>query len=237
MIDFIICDDDKNVCKKVTNIIDKIMMKNKQAYRISIFSDYDNKFLEYIKKKKELVIYILDIVTPSRSGIDIARKIRKNDVDSVIIFLTGHDELGPTILKKELLFLSFINKFDEAEEMLTNAIKKSLHILNVKKVLKFEEKSVIYIISLNDILYIKHDNSIRKSIIKTTGNEYSTYKSLVTLIKMLDGRFVRIHRSCIVNFDRINAINKKDKIVTFDNNENIDLLSLKYLKELKKNVR
>lgn len=237
MIDFVICDDDKNICKKVTNIIAKIMMKNKQAYRTYIFNDYDDRFLESIKKNKKLVIYILDIVTPSRSGIDIARMIRKSDVDSVIIFLTGHDELGPTILKKELLFLSFINKFDEAEEMLTNAIEKSLHILNVKKVLKFEEKGVIYIISLNDILYITHDNSIRKSIIKTTYNEYSTYKSLVTLIKMLDGNFVQIHRSCIVNLDRVCVINKKAKLITFDNNENIDLLSLKYLKELKKNVR
>jgi len=237
MIDFVICDDDKNICKKVTNIISKIMMKNKQAYRTKIFNDYDDSFLESIKKNKKLVIYILDIVTPSRSGIDIARMIRKNDVDSVIIFLTGHDELGPIILKKELLFLSFINKFDEAEEMLTNAIEKSLHILNVKKVLKFEEKGVMYIISLNDILYITHDNSIRKSIIKTSSNEYSTYKSLVAIIKMLDGNFIRIHRSCIVNFDRVSVINKKAKIVTFDNNENIDLLSLKYLKELKKNVR
>jgi len=121
--------------------------------------------------------------------------------------------------------------------MLTNAIEKSLHILNVKKVLKFEEKGVMYIISLNDILYITHDNSIRKSIIKTSSNEYSTYKSLVAIIKMLDGNFIRIHRSCIVNFDRVSVINKKAKIVTFDNNENIDLLSLKYLKELKKNVR
>ncbi len=237
MIDFIICDDNQNICKRVKNIVDKIMMKNKLAYSTCLFNDYDDNFLEYIKNRKKLIIYILDIVTPSRSGIDIARMIRRTDIDSVIIFLTGHDELGPTILKKELLFLSFINKFDEADEMLTNAVEKALHILNVKKVLQFEEKSIIYTISLNDILYIKHDNIQRKSIIKTTCNEYSTYKSLVTLIKMLDGRFVRIHRSCIVNFDRINAINKKDKIVTFDNNENIDLLSLKYLKELKKNVR
>lgn len=236
MIDFIICDDNQNICKRVKNIVDKIMMKNKLAYSTCLFNDYDDNFLEYIKNRKKLIIYILDIVTPSRSGIDIARMIRRTDIDSVIIFLTGHDELGPTILKKELLFLSFINKFDEADEMLTNAVEKALHILNVKKVLQFEEKSIIYTISLNDILYIRHDNIQRKSIIKTTCNEYSTYKSLVTLMSMLDGKFVKIHRSCIVNLDRVNVINKKDRIVTFDNNENIDLLSLKYLKELKKSV-
>lgn len=233
MIYFVICDDDKDVCERVKNIITKVMMKNKQVYSTFIFYDYDNKFLEFIKKEIRLVIYILDIVTPSRSGIDIARIIRKNDVESVIIFLTGHEELGPTILKKELLFLSFINKFDQANEMLVNSIEKALDILNIKKVLKFEEKSIIYTISLNDILYIKHDNSQRKSIIKTSNNEYSTYRSLVVLMNMLDGRFIKMHRSCIVNTNRVSMINKKEKIVTFDTNESIDFLSLKYLKEMK----
>lgn len=233
MIYFVICDDDKNVCKNVKNIITKVMMKNKQAYSTFIFHDYDNKFLEFIKNENKLVIYILDIVMPSRSGIDIARMIRKNDVESVIIFLTGHDELGPTILKKELLFLSFINKFDQANEMLANAIKKALDILNIKKALKFEEKSVIYTISLNDILYIKHDSTQRKSIIRTSNNEYSTYRSLVLLMNMLDGRFIKTHRSCIINTDRVSIINKKDKVVTFDNDECIDLISLKYLREMK----
>ena len=34
-----------------------------------------------------------------------ARKIREKDMESVIIFLTGHEELGMTILKDELFFL------------------------------------------------------------------------------------------------------------------------------------
>ena len=47
------------------------------------------KDIEVIENKMPFKIYLLDIETPSASGIDIARKIRSKDVDSVIIFLTG----------------------------------------------------------------------------------------------------------------------------------------------------
>ena len=52
-------------------------------------------------------IYLLDIETPSASGIDIARKIRKHDIESMIIFITGHEELGDVVLKNNTMFLSF----------------------------------------------------------------------------------------------------------------------------------
>ena len=154
-------------------------------------------------------------------------------MESIIIFLTGHEELGPAILKKELCFLSFINKFDDSDNRLYNAIQKSLLMLNKQTRLHFEEKGVIYNISLNDILYITRDSIDRKSIIKTEHNEYRTYKTLLELQKLVDDRFIQTHRACIVNNDRVTSINIPKKVITFDNGIKIDLLSDKYKKELK----
>ena len=58
--------------------------------------------MKFLKSKVPFRIYILDIETPSRSGIDVAREIRNKDLESVIIFLTGHDELGHIILNNDL---------------------------------------------------------------------------------------------------------------------------------------
>ena len=232
MLEFIICDDDKLITDKVCNTIADIMMKNKLVYKTSVFHDYNNSFLNIINNRECTRIYILDIETPSRSGIDIARIIREKDMESIIIFLTGHDELGPAILKKELWFLSFINKFDDSDSRLSQAIKKALQILNIQTKLHFEEKGVIYNISLNDILYITRDSIDRKSVIKTEHNEYRTYKTLVELQKLLDNRFVQTHRACIVNIERVSSINRIKKVILFDNGLEIDLLSSKYKKEL-----
>ena len=88
------------------------MIKNKIEYKTHVYDDYNKKFMDVIENKMPSKIYLLDIETPSRSGIDIAREIRRKDVDSVIIFLTVHEELGNIVLKNDLMFLSFINKFD-----------------------------------------------------------------------------------------------------------------------------
>ena len=122
MINFILCDDDPIILKEVKHIIDSYMMKNNLAYKIHLFGDYDEKFIDIMKKPLSNKIYILDIETPSRSGIDVARNIRVDDVNSVIIFLTVHEELGLTILKNELMFLSFINKYDDHKKRMEKSI-------------------------------------------------------------------------------------------------------------------
>ena len=104
MINFIVCDDNKNILNNVKKIIEKAMMNNDTNYEIHKFDDYDSKFKEIMGKKIPNKIYILDIETPTSSGIDIARKIRNIDYNSIIIFLTAHEELCYTILQKEFLF-------------------------------------------------------------------------------------------------------------------------------------
>ena len=100
MVNFIICDDNQEIVNKVGHIVDEEMMKNQISYKKHVFNDYDSKFTKIVESKIPCKIYILDIETPTSSGIDIARMIRDIDMESVIIFLTSHDELGYTVLKK-----------------------------------------------------------------------------------------------------------------------------------------
>ena len=79
-----------------------------------------------MKSKIPSKVYILDIEAPSGSGIDIARMIRQRDIDSVIIFLTSHDELGYTILKSQFMCLTFISKYDNYVGNLKSALKKAV---------------------------------------------------------------------------------------------------------------
>lgn len=228
MINFIICDDDARIVENIKKIIINYMMKNNMEYKTHLFYDLDDKFMKIVKSKMPFKIYILDIETPSRSGIDVARKIRENDVDSVIIFITGHEELGLTLLKNEIMFLSFINKFDDYENRLITSIKKGIKMLNRKNILRFEEHSNIYTISMDDILYITRDSVERKCIIKTNYVEIKTYKPLASILKLLDDRFIQTHRACIVNKDKVVKIDKMRKEILFDNGTTINLLSKNY---------
>ncbi|MBE6152469.1 MAG: response regulator transcription factor [Firmicutes bacterium] len=230
MINFIICDDDKKIIEQIKKIISNFMMKNECSYKTYFFDDYDSKFMKMINSKLQCKIYILDIETPTRSGIDIARLIREKDVDSMIIFLTGHEELGSTILKNDLMFLSFINKFDNCEKRLIDSIKSALKMFHKRNILKFKDGNTFYTISMDDIIYITRDSIERKCIVKTEHYEFKSYKTIKEFEELLDDRFIKTHRACIVNKDKIVKIDIPKKEILLNNGEKIALVSPKLVK-------
>ena len=230
MINVIICDDNQKDRINAEKISKKFMEKNKKEYKIYAFDDYNKNFNSIVSSKIPSKIYLLDIETPSRSGIDVAREIRRKDIDSVIIFLTAHEELGNIVLKNDLLFLSFINKFDDFENRLNNSLEKALDLLNKKNTIRFNDRNVLYTININDILYLTKDSFERKTIIKTDYTEFKVNKSLYEIVEMLDDRFIQTHRACYINSDRKVKVDRINRIITFDNGETIDLLSDKYRK-------
>ena len=232
MINFIVVDDNVKYLEIICNVITQVMMKNSFAYKTYSFDEYDNKFLDILNSDLSNKIYILDIETRSSSGIDIARKIRKNDVDSIIIFATIHNEAGLCLLRDDLMFLTFLCKFDDFENRLFNSINKALEFINRKSFLRFNDKGVLYTICIKDILYVIKESNDRKCIIKTNNNEYRVNLTLKDIMSYGNDSLVQSHRCCLVNKDRIRVLNKKNRTIEFDNGEVIDLVSSMYKKGL-----
>lgn len=232
MVSFIICDDNKKINQSINEIVDQTMMKNKIPYRKMSFLDYNAEFMHVMNDKLPNKIYILDIETPTTSGIDIVRRIREKDFNSIIIFLTSHDELGYTILKQEFMFLAFICKFDDYKNKLAQAIKKALQIVGQKRILNINDKGVVYNIPMDDILYITRDSVDRKCVIKTEYTEFRVNKSLTAIFDELSDKFKYSHRACIVNMKRVRIIDKKNKEIVFDTKTKIDLINDEFKKGL-----
>lgn len=237
MISFAVCDDEKEFRKKVVKTIDKIFMKNTIDYEVTEFSGYDKNFENFINQPMASKIYILDIeVDNSISGIDIARKIRKNDWNSIIIMVTSHADMGYDALKAQIMLLAFISKYDECEKNLITVLKKAVSRIDNKKVLIFETNGISHRIYLDDILYVTKDTVDRKCIIKTTYSEFAVNRTMNQMIEDLDGRFFLSHRSCLVNTEKIKQIDWKQNIIYFDQNNCIDLLARDKKKGLKEFV-
>ena len=182
------------------------MINSSHEYKIYDFKDYNQKFKKLIKENLPNKIYILDVETPSESGIDIARLIRKDDINSVIIFLTSHNEVGSILLKEQLMFLTFICKFDEAEKRLKQAIEKALELVGKKSAIRFEDHGSLYTIPIKDITHIYTDTLERKIIINTDYAQFKISKTLTEMEEILTKQFKHSHRACIVNTDRIRVI-------------------------------
>lgn len=230
MINFIVVDDNKKFLDIMSDIITKTMMSNKFVYKTHKFVEYDSDFYDIMNSSLSNKIYILDIETREASGIDVARKIRKHDIDSIIIFATVHNEAGLVLLKDDLMFLNFICKFDDFENKLSNSINKALEFIHHKVNIKFEDRGTIYTIPLSDILYVTKESNDRKCIIKTANSEFKVSLTLKEVVELCDNKLLQTHRSCFVNMDRVRVIDKHDNIIVFDNGLSIDMLSSTYKK-------
>lgn len=230
MINFIIIDDNKKFLDIMIDIVTKVMMKNKFIYKTHCFTEYDDSFYEVMNSSIPNKIYIMDIETREASGIDVARKIRKQDIDSIIIFATVHNEAGLVLLKDDLMFLNFICKFDDFENNLYNSINKALEFQHHRNCIRFSDRGTIYSVPINDILYITKESNDRKSIIKTASTEYKVNLTLKEIIDLCGDSLVQTHRSCFVNMDRVRVVDKHSNIIEFDNGISVDMLSNMYKK-------
>lgn len=230
MINFIVVDDNNKFLDIMCDVITKTMMSNRFVYRTHKFCEYDSNFYNIMNSGLLNKIYILDIETREASGIDVARKIRKHDIDSIIIFATVHNEAGLVLLKDDLMFLNFICKFDDFENKLSNSINKALEFMHHKVTIKFEDRGTIYTIPLSDILYITKESNDRKCIIKTSNNEFKINLALKDVVALCDNKLVQTYRSCFVNMERVSVVDKHENIIVFDNGLSIDMLSSTYKK-------
>ena len=237
MMNYIVCDNNKDIVENVASIIDSLMMGNNIHYRTYKFYDYNDEFFKRAKIKGTNKVYILDIEVNEKSGIDIARKIRETDLQSALIFLTSHGELAEYVVYNVISPLGFISKFDHYEEKLKSLINIAMKQVGSRNLLKFETSKMAYQIPLRDILYITHDSVERKSIVITDYSEFHIGRTLSEIFDQLNSQFKYSHRACIVNMERVTKLDTKKKIITFDNGETIDLISNNHKKELKEYVK
>ncbi len=235
MLNFIVCEDDPNFLKKMKKDIDNYMMNYDMDYKFYSFNGYDAQFEKVAKGDIGFKVFFLDIKTKQGSGLDAARRIREqyDDWVSIIVIVTAFGEYRYEALGNRLYLLDFINKLDDCDKRVTEALNKAMkNYDNRYKSLSFEYNHNVHKIEFRHIICIEKEPDSKRCIIKTTYGSSYIPKSLIDVYKLLDKRFMRIHRSMIVNLDHIKEINVKENKVIFDNNDYTHLLARDKKKEL-----
>jgi len=232
MLQFIVLDDNVLFQSKLKNLINKKMFKNEIEYEISLFEKENQEFKKTIDNINSK-IYILDIELKNNSGIEIAKKIRKKDYKSAIIFLTAHYELAARTYQSKLLVFDFISKFDDYEKELDQAFEIALNNLKQFQKIEFFDKKQKIILDSSKILYIYYDSYTKKTKIKTNSKNYSLNRNQIPLLP--DNIFFKTNRNSYVNLKRIEKIDYQEKKIVFDNGETFTDISSKGIKALKTN--
>ena len=236
MIRFVIVEDDEKSLEVIKRIIDKEKYKAKQEIRTYEFTSYNKELQNIINNTNEKTVYILDIeLKNSKSGIEIASMIRKDDWESEIIFITNHDRMFETVHRSVFEVFDFIEKYLDLEKRLSKDIKLILEKNKDKKIFTYKGRNVDLQLYFNSIEYILRNKEERKSIIVTDKSKYSINIGLKEIILMLDSRFKYVHRSCIVNTEKVSLYDWNNNKIKLLNGNEIPYLSKKYKKEVEQN--
>ncbi|MEG2457542.1 MAG: LytTR family transcriptional regulator DNA-binding domain-containing protein [Bacilli bacterium] len=216
--------------ERVKLIVEEILIKFNTNASIIIFKDFCDEFYNTLESNLSNLVLILDIVTDKNNGVYIAKSILDKNPKLNIIFLTAY--AGKYIYdiygNEDLKVKGFISKSDDVPKKIKYFLKGIIEQMNNEERLKYREGNLFIDILFKEILYITKEKDSRKTVIITSKGSIYTYKSLSYFEYKYNNQFIRTHRECIVNYNRVLYYNFKNKTIHFDNNTTIDYLSNNY---------
>lgn len=158
-----------------------------------------------VLKKKKIDILFLDVEMPSMSGYDLIKTLA---IPPQIVLITAKKEHAAEAfnynvtdyLVKPIAYARFFQAVSRATENISKVpgkIKdKEIYVRTDSKIVKIEMDQLCYVEALADYIILHTADS--KHIVHSTMKGFQS--------KLPDDKFVRIHRSYIVNIDKITSI-------------------------------
>jgi two-component system response regulator AlgR len=182
----------------------------------------------------EADVVLLDVRMPDMDGLEVAQHIQKLDEPPTVIFTTAYD--GYALKAFELHAVDYLLKpirLGRLFDALSRARTITPLRLDALRELKPEarthlsanERGRIHLIPVADIAFLKAD--LKYVTIRTTEREYLIEESLAKLEQEFLGRFVRVHRNCLVAKEAIRGFER----ATGDDGEGNWLVVMKNIAE------
>lgn len=240
----IICGDQRIRLNLLESIIRKFTLFHNDTFQINFKTQNPIEVLNYIQRvQPSNGIYLLDIdFNHSVNGVELAEKIRAQDVEAKIILITTYKEMLLLTIQKRIEILGVILK-DQPLESFQIEIADLLMIaqqridalrMNKKQAFVFSIGPQTFILDIQEVYFIESSSLPHKVILYTKDEFYEFYGSLKDLEKQYPALF-RMSRSCLVNPLNIKKINFKTRTVFFSS-DLIRTFSLKKAPKIKEEL-
>ncbi len=222
-----LCDDDELVSRRLKNIINGWSHECDTPVEIHSYQTGEALLEEWNTTRFDLIF--LDIDMPGKNGIDTARQIRKLDVDTIIVFLTGYDSYA--ISGYEVQAYRYILK-PISDLDLHRILSDARQIVKRRRTeyITLNMDGSFIKLAIKDILYIESFDHTTNLVTRFSTIKYSRGLSFVE--NELSGLgFLRCHRSFLVNMKHIFGL-RADNFITLSNGQIIPV-SRNRLKQVK----
>ena len=198
-----ICDDEQNQIEYITSIVASWSTHEGRGCEIRTFASAEAFLFEY-EEDKAYDILLLDVEMKNMNGIELAKRIRRDNNRAEIIFITSHFEfVGEGYEVDALHYLIKPISAEKLMQVLTKAAEK-LSVEPPSVVISCEGETVKLYEA--DILYV--ESFLHYIVIHTKDKEYKIKENMSVFEKKVSDDFYRIHRSYLVSLKHITRISR-----------------------------
>lgn len=235
MLHFIILDDDATHNLNTKKRLEQMFEMNDLEASIALNTTRPSEVIEYCSKNSSRNnVYLLDVDVQCRmNGIDVAGIIREHDAKAYIVFVSGHPEYVMQSLKTKVFdYLIKPISTSMLKGCINSVFKDFDKIRGIKgQVLSIKSGFNIYNLEFDEIVYLEKFGHLL--VTHTTLGEIESSESLDSIEQKLDPkRFVRCHKSYIVNISYISRIDYPNSMIYLKNGKTC-AVSKRCKKELK----
>jgi two-component system response regulator AlgR len=155
-------------------------------------------------------ILIADIRMPRMDGIELAHQLVGLERPPAVVFVTAYDEFA--VKAFELAAVDYLLKPAKAARLL-EALKKARRLAGAdfqafapagRTRLRVVERGTVLLVPVDAVLYLRAEQ--KYVTVRTAEREHLLEESLAHLETEFAGRFVRIHRNCLVAVDAVAGV-------------------------------
>ncbi len=204
-----VCDDEKVFHKEISSLLHKFQKER----GIEIFIEYYENGEVLLHSKQEYDVIFMDYQMEKKNGIEIARELRAENSDSVIIFISAYPAAALDAF--EVNTFRFLQKPLE-ENKLFKALDDYLKSIDYDNLLLINTHDEYYKIKISEIIYLEGDG--KYTTIRTKDKSIRVHINLKQFeIKLPSTKFMRCSKSFVVAFAHISNHNSSN--INFDNGE------------------
>ncbi len=231
MLKVVVCDDEENILKDIAGIVENKL--SERQVECSVQAINDARILLEELKENPIDVLFLDIDMPYYSGMDIASYISENNLSTILIFVTSHDELVfKTFAYKPFGFIRKTHLNEEIDELIARLSKE---FEDRKQELVITKAGEIVRVPLCDISYIESEGNylnIRNS--EEIIRHRDTMSNMENELKGKD--FIRCHKGYLVNVNHIEKMKMSELVVKCGTESVVVPVGRSYEKDVKKKI-
>ena len=225
----LVCDDDQQV---VDSVIESLKHQTEATNTASKFYGFSQP--SQVNLSLPYDIALLDIDMGEINGIDLARKLRAENGNIVIIFITNFIQYAPEGF--EVQAFRYLLKADLSIKLPSYFNSAVQEVLRRKQLVTISINSEIIDVPVNDILYLEsHRRTIIMHLLDENRQAYQFYGNITELSEKIEPLgFLRIQKSYLVNMHYVeifqyNKVQLRGGLCLAPSEKNYSELKQKYL--------